>query len=122
MKKNDVILIAILLILAILSYIVIKYFIMNNGAYVEVIINGETVETFDLSEDITYKIETKNGDYNLLVIKDNIATVTEASCPDKLCINQKDISKNGESIICLPNQVVVRIVDGKENTVDAIAN
>ncbi len=122
MKKNDVILIAILLILAILSYIVIKYFIMNNGAYVEVIINGETVETFDLSEDITYKIETENGDYNLLVIKDNIATVTEASCPDKLCISQKDISKNGESIICLPNQVVVRIVDGKENTVDAIAN
>ena len=38
------------------------------------------------------------------------------------CVNQKPVSKNHESIICLPNKVVVE-VDSKENSqLDGITN
>ena len=47
---------------------------------------------------------------NLLVIKDGKADVTEADCPDKLCVHQKAISKTNETIVCLPNKVVVQVI------------
>ena len=36
-----------------------------------------------------------------------------ADCPDKLCVNQHAISSNGETIVCLPNKVVVEVEDGE---------
>jgi len=122
MKKNDIILVTILLILAIVSYNVVKYAGNNNGSQVDVIINGEVSETFPLDENITYKIIIDNENYNLLSIKDGAASIIEASCPDKLCVKQKEITKTGESIICLPNKLVVSIVGKESTTVDAVAN
>lgn len=48
--------------------------------------------------------------------------MTDADCPDGLCVNQRPISSDGESIICLPNQVVVQIVSQDESELDAVAN
>lgn len=122
MKKNDIILVTILLILAIVSYNVIKYINNENGAQIQVVIDGEVSETFPLDEDITYKIIISSTDYNLLIIKDGAASIIEATCPDELCVKQKEITKNGESIICLPNEIVIRVVGDVENSVDAIAD
>ena len=35
--------------------------------------------------------------------------MTEADCPDKICVNTGKISKIGETIVCLPHRVVVEI-------------
>ena len=43
-------------------------------------------------------------------IKDGYVTMTEADCPDHLCMKQKRISKTGGTIVCLPNRVVLEIV------------
>ena len=47
-----------------------------------------------------------------------------ADCPDKLCTKQPAVDKNGESIICLPHQVVIEGI-ASDNTsqmpVDAIS-
>ena len=45
-----------------------------------------------------------------------------ADCPDQLCVHQKAISRTGESIICLPNQVVVSVQGSKEGKLDGIVN
>ncbi len=56
------------------------------------------------------------------MIRNGKADMTEADCPDKLCVKQRAISRNKESIICLPNKVVVE-ADSKENSeFDAVAN
>jgi hypothetical protein len=39
--------------------------------------------------------------------------VTESTCPDKICVRTGWISRPGQSIVCLPNRVVVRI-EGSE--------
>ena len=59
---------------------------------------------------------------NKIKIADGKVWVTEASCPDKLCVKQGKIDKDGQSIICLPNKVVVKIVSDKTNDVDAVVN
>ena len=42
----------------------------------------------------------------------------EADCPDRLCVKQKAICKNGETIVCLPHKVVVEIRSQEENLLD----
>ena len=49
-------------------------------------------------------------------------TASFADCPDKLCVHQKAVSRDGESIICLPNKVVVSIEGGEDREMDAVAN
>lgn len=51
--------------------------------------------------------------HNKVVIADGEVCMEEADCPDKLCISQGKISKPGQTIICLPNKVMVTIKGGK---------
>ncbi|NLI98593.1 hypothetical protein GX441_08050 [bacterium] len=41
--------------------------------------------------------------------------VTKAPCPNKLCMKQGKISRNGESIICIPNKIIITI-EGNRKT------
>ena len=67
------------------------------------------------------KIQIKNAEgtvTNTLVIENGKADMISADCPDKLCVNQHAISSNGETIVCLPNKVVVEVEDGEEAQFD----
>lgn len=59
------------------------------GAYAAVIVDGVETAQYPLSEDAEILLESENGGFNLLVIKDGEADITEASCPDKVCVNQR---------------------------------
>ena len=109
-RKNDLVLIvAILLVLAIA--VVALFFLMQEGDTVVVLVDGEVWGEYALGEDQTVEIRTDTG-YNLLVIQGGEASVREASCPDGICSSHRPVSREGESIICLPNRVVVEIRSG----------
>ena len=121
MKKNDVILIAALLVVALLTAGGMRIWQMNNtkdSANVVVTIDGEVYGTYPLSEDRTERIELPDGSYNILIISDGYADVTEASCPDQICVKHNHIRYSKESIVCLPNKVVVTVEGGEENEID----
>ena len=59
--------------------------------------------------------------YNVVVIQDGHVSVTEASCKNQVCVDHADISYSGESIVCLPNRMVVRI-EGKGGGYDSITS
>lgn len=76
---------------------------------VEVTVNGVFYASYSLLENRTVKIEQSEQVYNLFEIKDGSVKMLEASCPDKLCVNQKALTDSGGVIICLPNQVVIEV-------------
>ncbi|MBE5970838.1 MAG: NusG domain II-containing protein [Lachnospiraceae bacterium] len=121
MKKQDFILIFALLAVAVVAFFVINNVISKDGAKVQVLVDGEIFYEYNLDENGEYSIETDMG-VNTLVIKDKKAYVSEADCPDKLCVKQGEISKSGQSVICLPHKLVVTIVDDEGETpeLDAI--
>lgn len=93
----------------------------KEGTHVIVSIDGKVVESFDLSKDITYDIDEYG--FNRLIINDGYAWIDSANCPDKLCVGFGKISKSGESIVCLPHKLTIRIennISSKE-AIDAIA-
>lgn len=93
----------------------------DTGASVEVIVDGAIYGTYPLDVDKEIPIQKDGKTTNLLVIKDGKADVTEADCPDKLCVHQKAISKTNETIVCLPNKVVVQVIGAGESELDSIA-
>ena len=119
MKKNDWILLIIILVTATFIFLM-RYFLGDkHPGYVTVRLNGEVAETYDLSKDIVVKL---NGGTNTMRIEDAGVKMIEADCPDKLCVHQKTISKSNESIICLPNNVVLQIMGQDEAELDAVTN
>ena len=52
--------------------------------------------------------------YNVVMINGGKVSVSEASCKNKVCVRHGAISRSGESIVCLPNRLVVRIESGPE--------
>ena len=121
MKKNDLILIAAILVLALVSVAGIRIWQKNNtksGAVAVVTVDGVRYGAYPLAEDITERIDLADGTYNILVIEDGYADVTEASCPDQICVNHNRIRYSGESIVCLPNKLIVEVEGGEDNGID----
>jgi len=71
--------------------------------------------------DDTEKTFTTDYGTNTVVIKNGKASIASADCRDKICVNHNAISKNGESIICLPHKLVVEIEGTEKSEVDAVA-
>ena len=92
----------------------------TEGGTVVVMIDGKESARYPLNKNNSITI--KNGDsYNILIIEDKVATIKEASCPDKLCVRQHDIAYNGETITCLPNRVTVKIISDVAPETDFIS-
>lgn len=121
-KRNDKILIVVILGLIIIWVAVFLIRGEKPGTQVEVQVDGKVFGVYDLNDDQEILITGAQGGTNLLIIKDGYASVTEASCPDKLCVHQKDIRSDGQTIVCLPNRVVVKVIGGEKPEVDAVAN
>ncbi len=119
LKKTDILIITLLLILSACMY----YFFSlqkDTGVIVAVKCDGKTIAEYPLDKDITLTIGSEK-DFNVLEIKDGKVKITEADCPDKLCVKQKEISLNGETIICLPHKLVVEIEGGENTEVDSVS-
>ncbi|MCD7736623.1 MAG: NusG domain II-containing protein [Lachnospiraceae bacterium] len=119
MKKADVRLILFAGIVCV-ALLIWRSVFQEAGASVLVEVDGETYGTYSLDRDQTVYI----NDTNVLVIEDGEAYMSEADCPDGLCISQGHISASGTMIVCLPNRVVVRVIDAEtedEDDVDIVA-
>lgn len=103
MKKGDIAIILSVVLLIIISAVFI--FIGGKGGERVIISkNNETVFEGKLSENKTVNLES-----NVIEIKNGKVWVKEADCNNQICVNHKSISKKGESIVCLPNKVLVEI-------------
>ena len=115
-RPFDLLLIVIPLVLAALLWFFLRP--QGSGEVAVVTIDGEEWGRYALSEDCTVPIESEGGGSNLLVIAEGSARITQANCGDHTCIRTGAISQTGQSIICLPHKVVVRIEGGTAGDVD----
>lgn len=121
MKKNDFILVGALLLVGCLVLLFMS-FTKKEGGKVIITVDGEEYKTMELEEDTEYKVELDNGQWNTFEIKDGVVDMIDASCPDKICVNHKEIHYDKDMIVCLPNNVVLQIAGGEESKLDAVAN
>lgn len=120
--KNDIIFLTVIIILAIAVYLIFSFFFSSDGDVVNISVDGTLYGTYPLDTDARIEIKNSSGQVtNVLIIENDSAHMEEATCPDKLCIKQKTISKDNESIICLPNKVAVTVTSKSESDIDVIS-
>lgn len=107
--KRELILIGVILFLALLFFLFNGVIYSKPAAVVEVTIDGKLVKTLDLNKNQEISIESVTGGTNHLIIQDGKAWIDDASCPDKICIHQGKVSRDGEMIVCLPNLMIAKI-------------
>ena len=121
--RNDVIFIFIVLLIAAVGMLYLFVF-REAGNAVRVTVNGELYGVYSLSKNTVQDIRTSEDDVrtNRLVILDGKAYMESASCPDGICVAHRPIFRDGESIVCLPNRVVVTVVtNGGSESPDILA-
>lgn len=119
MKKGDFILLFLGIITAVLL-LLIRGSDGTRGSILEVYVNNELYGTYDLN--ISRDIVIENGDCrNVILIENNNAIMKEASCNNANCIKQGAICNSGDSVVCLPNRVVMLIKGyDEESGIDAV--
>ncbi len=121
MKKNDFILIAALLVAALSVFLLYRAFHTEEGAYVLIEVAEKEYAKLPLDADTEFEIEGENSLSCVLKISGGEAKVTHALCPDKICKGHASISHSGETIVCLPARIVIKVVGAGEAETDAVA-
>jgi len=114
--KLDIIVVGSLVLVA-LTLLLVFALTSNPGEYVEITVDGRLFGRYSLSDDAEIDI----GGTNLLIIENGTAYMKEANCPNHTCVARGSISLSGQSIICLPNKIIVTVKGGK-NTPDAVSS
>lgn len=79
------------------------------GAVAVITVDGREEGRYPLAQDGTYVL---NGGSNTLVIRGGKACLTDSQCPDHLCEGEGWVSRDGQTITCLPNRLQVAIAGG----------
>lgn len=104
----------------ILSAVVIfQYSQKVDGKVADIYQSGVLVRSVSLDQDTVFTIESSNGGYNTIQVKDGAISVIEASCPDQICVHQGAISDGTAPVVCLPNQLVIQIKASSDDQADA---
>ena len=119
--KRDILLLVVILAVFLVIFAVYHFTHQETGGVAVVTVDGEEYGRYSLEEDQEIPILIDGEETNRLVIADGEADMISADCPDQLCVNEKAASKNGETIVCLPNEVVVTIESDEEADFDTIA-
>lgn len=107
MTRNDLLLIAVLIIFSLTPLAV------DSGAeknFVVVKVDGAIVRKLDVTAEETFTVEAGGGK-NIVEIKNGAVRVIEADCPDKICVRRGAIAHVGETIACVPHGVLIEIAE-----------
>ena len=120
LKKYDIIAIICVAVIVIISYITVNLLRNDEADTVVIYVDGKMEKKLDLNKNQEYKVNVDNG-YNIIRIKDKKVRRQESDCSNQTCVHMGTISKDGQTLICLPHKVEVTIVSDDKSEVDVIA-
>ncbi|MBO4366122.1 MAG: NusG domain II-containing protein [Clostridia bacterium] len=113
-KRSWILLICVLVLAGVLFGLFQLLRTKEPGAQVEVLRQGERIGLYDLDEDRDIEIL----DLCVLSVRGGAVSVQSSYCPRQVCVHHRPVSRNGETIVCLPNHLVIRILGGKDADTD----
>lgn len=115
---GDVILVIVIIAMAIFSLISIAA-TKRAGQWVRIEVAGSLHQQCNLWQGQEL---TVNGPRGKTIIRIDAGTVqvTYSDCPDQICVKTGKIRHAGEMIVCVPNQVVVKIEGAHRPSLDVV--
>lgn len=131
-KKGDLVLIVLLLVVAAIVYGVYQLSQASQKtapmgqATAQIQLDGKLYKTVKLTkEPYTFRVESERG-YDVLRVRDYGIEVINSDCPQKICFTFGLITKPYQQIICLPMRMYISIKTDtpqpQDNELDAIVS
>ncbi|MGL5440544.1 MAG: NusG domain II-containing protein [Filifactoraceae bacterium] len=116
LNKYDIYLIIILLLIS--GIMTLGVVGDDKANKITISVDGKEFGSYNLEKDQKIDINLK-GKHNVVEIKNKTVKMVEADCPDKYCVNHGEINKGYETIVCLPNKIIVEF-SNKKTRIDTV--
>ena len=83
--------------------------------------DGKVLGSYRLAHDQEILLDNEWG-RNKIYIKGGQVYVAEADCPDQICVRHQPVSRDQETIVCLPHRLVIEVIRAEEKGVDMVAD
>jgi hypothetical protein len=118
--KRDV-WVVLILFLALLGWA----FVANHSkkaARAVIVVHSKVYKVVNLNENETFEIKW-NGKYLMTVqVKNGAIRAKESTCKNKICVHTGWISKDGQSIVCVPNHIIIYTEGAKQASYDLMTS
>lgn len=104
-KRGDILLSALVLIIAAVVWLAPP---SGTGVLVLILAKDTPETAYPLDTNATVKVMGPYGE-TVIAIDSGCAFIRSSPCPDRLCLKMGRIRRAGEVLVCVPNQVSVRI-------------
>ncbi|MBQ9992339.1 MAG: NusG domain II-containing protein [Firmicutes bacterium] len=119
MHTKDFLLILIIVIAAAILWLGFAFLSPAENAAAVISVDSKQAIKLDLQKDGIYEI--KGMLYPCTVeIKNGRIRMESSQCPDKICEHTGFISHSGQSIVCLPNRVIIELQKQEGLQLDAV--
>ena len=115
-KKLGIFILAGIFLLSLL--LLLPFFFSQNNMIAEIYQDGNLIKTIDLStvsSPYNIPIINKNNE-NIILVEPGSISISSASCPDQICVNQGKITTSAVPIVCLPHRLVIELRDKNKTT------
>ena len=119
-KRNTVLFLIILFLIIGIGFLIQRYYFGKSGISAIIEQDGETVAELDLNKDTELFLNDGNGGSNTITVQNGHISVTEANCPDLVCVRTGAISQTGEVIACLPHKLIITISSDQTDSLDSL--
>lgn len=99
---------ALLLVSALASLLVLR---RTAGTVAKIYLDGQCIRSIDLSrvDSASEFIVEGSAGSNTVRVEPGRICVSQADCPDQVCVHQGWISTGAVPVVCLPNRLVIQI-------------
>ncbi len=116
--RADVILIGGIVLLSLLILMASK-FGKPKGSLVEISVRGKVYMKQSLNQDAIVDVPGLLGN-TVVKISNQRVSILSSPCRDKICVHMGTIDAHGGVLVCVPNEVSVRVVSDTNETFDAL--
>lgn len=117
-RPGDLVLIGVIALFAVVALTRYRFFAAE-GAWVSIQAGDTTLQPIALAGTDTLSVTGPAG-VTRIIIAGGSVRVDEAPCPRQICKAAGKISRAGESIICVPNRIVISVQGRRRTEIDAI--
>lgn len=122
MKKGDKIIFSLILIITIGGFLGTYFYKNLIGGEDKVAVikqNGKVIKRISLTnlkEEEEIIVSTEDKHYNKIIIKKDMIFISEADCPDQICVKTGPVAIPGDTVVCLPNKLIIAIEGENPNS------
>ena len=118
-KWGDCVIIALVLALA-LAVALPFYLRPSDTLTCEIVQDGGIIQTIALTDTVEETVTIEGAVTNHIEITAGGVRFIVSTCPDQVCVRSGLLTRAGQSAVCLPNRVVVRLTGAEAPAVDAV--